>query len=58
MNRWVQYFLSIVSQHSHERGGREEGSGQFNEKCNLAQSTLPWMVFCDHTKFNPDDEVT
>jgi len=42
MNRWSPYFLSIVSQTLMSAGARE-GSGQFNEKCNL-RITLPWTL--------------
>jgi hypothetical protein len=39
MNRWSPYFLSIMS------AGAREGSGQFNEKCNLRnQRHHRWLM--------------
>src|SRR5712692_8615035 len=44
MNRWSPYFLSIVSQTFMSAGARE-GSGQFNEKCNLRNQPYPgWLL--------------
>jgi len=44
MNRWSPYFLSIVSQTLMSAGARE-GSGQFNEKCNLRNQPYPgWLL--------------
>src|SRR6266436_8464771 len=55
MNRWSPYFLSIVSQTLMSAGARK---GQDNSMRNVIYAiNLTLDGCCDHTKFNPDDEV-